>query len=757
MQALEIVGDGVVILDSLGSVLALNKAAEDIYGRTRDELLGVSISKLVYPSARASEVQKWFETLDANISETPGSIVGFIERPDGSKLPVEVIPRISRYKNETVIAASIRDISKRVEIEETLARERRRWGKLIESGVASSTIINADGTIQFESPTLRGFLGFSSEYMTGKQALDFAHPTEMKGLLSEFNRLLEDPDYVCRYTGRFRHFDGSWRFLEITAKNMLSDPDVIGVAAHAQDVTEKMRAVEEAKASEELLKQAQAIGSIGIWSVNYDNNKLEWSGPFEEIFGYKLEDIEYSMDEFFNRIYPEDFQPTLELVIDAINTKTAHIELNYRVLRPDNTFRFIQTQASLIMDDKGNVTGLHGVSRDNTDAAQAIADLTNNQERLRAAQNLARCGFWSMNLIDEKVFYSEELLNLMKFDEASMPRDMSDIRKRMSPGDGEAAQLAIEHSLTTGEPLYFEYQMQIGDDKWLWLQNRGEIIRNSDGDPVRIDGVALDVQKAKEAELELQRARITADEANQAKSAFLANMSHELRTPLNAIIGFSDLLETLPEDKKPPERVNEYISLINSSGRHLLSLIADILDVSKIESGKIEPRPVWVKIDAIVLQSLGLVGQTEDEINPRVIFKQGKQPVWLWVDPRHLQQILTNLIKNAMKFSTRTESVEVEALVETSGDLEIEIRDKGRGMSEKDIEIALEPFAQVDDVLTKQVEGTGLGLPIAKELTTMNKGSLEILSLLNTGTTVRLMFPKNLVSTNALHKESQQQ
>lgn len=756
MQALEIVGDGVVILDSLGNILALNQAAEDIYGRTRDELLGVPISKLVYPPDRALEVQKSFESLDASISETRESIVDFIERPDGSKLPVEVKPRISLYKNEIIIAASVRDISKRVEIEETLARERRRWEKLIESGVEISTIIGADGTIQFESPAIRGFLGYSSEQMIGKKAQDFVHPTEFKKLLREFRRLLKDPSYTCGYTGRFQHADRSWRYLEITAKNLLSDPDVAGLVVHAQDVTDKVLAFEETRERDELLKRAQAIGSIGIWSVNYDNNKLEWSGPFEEIFGYKLEDIDHSMDEFFNRIYPEDFQPALERVIDAINTKTARIELNYRVLHPDNTFRFIQTEASLIMDDKGNVTGLHGISRDGTEATQAVADLTKNQERLRAAQNLARCGFWSLDLIDERVFYSEELLNLMKFDEASMPRNMSDVRKRMKPGDGEVAQLAIRHSVTTGEPLYFEYQMQIGDDKWLWLQNRGEIIRNGAGDPIRIDGVALDVQKAKEVELELQQAREAAEAASQAKSAFLANMSHELRTPLNAIIGFSDLLETLPEDKKPPERVNEYISLINSSGRHLLSLIGDILDVSKIESGKMKPRPVWAEMDAIVLESLGLVGQTEDEINPRVIFRQGKQPVWLWVDPRHLQQILTNLIKNAMKFSTRTESIEIEARVETSGDLTIEIRDKGRGMSEEDIETALEPFAQVDNVLTKQVEGTGLGLPIAKELTTMNKGTLEIVSLPKIGTTVRLIFLKNLVSTSPRYEENQQ-
>ena len=237
-------------------------------------------------------------------------------------------------------------------------------------------------------------------------------------------------------------------------------------------------------------------------------------------------------------------------------------------------------------------------------------------------------------------------------------------------------------------------------------------------------------------------AREEAERANRAKSAFLANMSHELRTPLNAIIGFSEIihLQSLGPDRS--ERYRSYARDIHDSGTHLLSIISDILDISKIEAGgAVLDHEADVHVAEVLHNALRLVTPMATEKDIAVAADVGAKPLLLRGSERMLRQILLNLVSNAVKFTPEGGHVAVSGRLLPDGSLSVTVVDSGIGMTSADIQVALTPFGQVDNRLSRRYAGTGLGLPIAKAMVELHGGRLWIDSTPNQGTTVTVQFP----------------
>jgi len=232
-----------------------------------------------------------------------------------------------------------------------------------------------------------------------------------------------------------------------------------------------------------------------------------------------------------------------------------------------------------------------------------------------------------------------------------------------------------------------------------------------------------------------------AEEASQAKSSFLANMSHELRTPLTGIIGFSGMMEQETMGPLPP-KYKEYAGDIEKSGKHLLDLINDILDLSKAEANKIELDADIHDVEEIVKQSERLVAGLLETYSVHVITDIAEKLPEIRADRRRVVQCVVNLLSNAIKFSPDGSKVLLTAAPTTGGGLSIAIHDQGHGMSTDDLEIAMQPFGQIRHGPEIQHEpGTGLGLPLVKLMMELHGGDLEIISKPGQGTTARLIFP----------------
>jgi len=261
-----------------------------------------------------------------------------------------------------------------------------------------------------------------------------------------------------------------------------------------------------------------------------------------------------------------------------------------------------------------------------------------------------------------------------------------------------------------------------------------------------IDMMKVSVEEAQLRAAELARSRRLAEEANRSKTLFLANMSHEFRTPLNAIIGFSEILNG-QKFGELNERQAEYVEDIRSSGVHLLALVSDILDLSKAESGKLELHDEPLEVGELVGSCIRLIRERAHESGLHLAIMQPEAPIEILADGVKLTQILMNLLSNAIKFTQRGGRVEIAATILPDGWLEMSVVDTGIGMAPEQIPLALQAFVQIDNSRNRSHQGTGLGLPLCKQLTELHGGRLLIESELGHGTAMRVHLPADRVLT----------
>jgi signal transduction histidine kinase len=240
---------------------------------------------------------------------------------------------------------------------------------------------------------------------------------------------------------------------------------------------------------------------------------------------------------------------------------------------------------------------------------------------------------------------------------------------------------------------------------------------------------------------DLRRAREKAEDANRFKSNFLAQMTHELRTPLNAVIGFSELIQEEIYGPIQPPRYREYAELIGDSGKHLLALINDVLDLSKIEAGQMEVSVERLDTEALAHRAAGMFAKMAADRGLNLECRALPRCPVMHGDERLTNQIVFNLLSNAMKFTPEGGTVALEIGNATTGGVDVVVYDTGIGMSKAEIAKALRPYGQIGSDLAKSADGTGLGLPLVKSLLELHNGNLKIESTKGRGTRMTAHFP----------------
>lgn len=414
-------------------------------------------------------------------------------------------------------------------------------------------------------------------------------------------------------------------------------------------------------------------------------------------------------------------------------------DLEYRIRRPGGEEVWVRLSGKPLHDEQGRLAGYRGSARNVTEARRAERASATRQAHYQSIFANAVEGMYRTALDGTYLEVNPALARMHGCDSVE---EFLRLFPKSPPlyADPRDRQRLLETALAQGHLRGFECLALRRDGSRFLMSETCWPAYDANGAVAGLEGVVEDVTERKRAEQALERARNEALEASRAKSDFLAHVSHELRTPLNAVIGYSDAMLQQLFGPLGSERYNEYCRHIHDSGRHLLALINDILDLSKVEAGRFELHPEPLDLVEVARAALGLVERQAEEHRVAVTLQAATASLPLRGDERSVKQILVNLLSNAVKFTHPPGGVTL-SLAGAAGGVRLAVADQGVGMTAEEIEIALLPFRQVDNPLNRRTEGTGLGLPLVKAMTEAHGGRMVIRSRPGEGTRVEVWLP----------------
>jgi two-component system CheB/CheR fusion protein len=394
----------------------------------------------------------------------------------------------------------------------------------------------------------------------------------------------------------------------------------------------------------------------------------------------------------------------------------------------------VQIDCQPIAEPDGTISGFMAIETDVTEERRARAEAVEQAHRLDLTVRAANLGMWDWEILTGRVEFNSVAATMLGYEPGEFEPHVSQWERLVHPDDLPGVMAVLTDHLEGRSSEYrCEHRLKRKDGSWAWILDVGCITqRNDQGRATRAMGMHIDIDAPRRASIALEEARVRAESATRAKSEFLANTSHEIRTPLTSIIGFAEVLEEdLGAFHAEPE-VRARAQTIRRQGEHLLGVINDILDISKIEAGKLQIEPASVSPSAVVAEVLSLMqvrcraGQLElDAVYETTV------PETIVTDPTRLRQVLVNLVGNAIKFTPRGR-VRIAVRLDEPGPgprlLRFAVSDTGIGMTPEQVSRLFRPFEQADASMARRYGGTGLGLPISKRLAEMLGGRVEVRS-----------------------------
>jgi PAS domain S-box-containing protein len=443
----------------------------------------------------------------------------------------------------------------------------------------------------------------------------------------------------------------------------------------------------------------------------------------------------------------QDDDPAWRRHMEKVTRHEPFRRFEYSLLTADGSRRHVRISGVPVFDKHGTFKGYRGTGTDFTAEVKANTERAKSLETLSAVFEHLPLGIslTDSNLVNAA--FNRKFLELLDF-----PPD------RFSPGD--PFEKFIRYNAERGEYGPGDPDQQVMERIALAKRFEAHLLERvrPDGRVIEIRGNPLpdggfvttyaDISARVEGEKALRIAKESAEYANRTKSEFLANMSHELRTPLNAIIGFSELMGKEIYGPLGNANYNAYAEDIHASGKHLLEIINDILDISKAEAGRIALAETEVSLSESVDGVLRLIKPRAREKSIEIVTDLPSVPIVLIADELRLRQVLLNLLSNAVKF-TPAGSITIEAQADKTSGIIIRVVDTGIGVSEPDLERIFEPFRQAESTLTRSHEGTGLGLPLSRKLIELHGGTLKFESVFGKGSTATVWLPTERMAGRA--------
>jgi PAS domain S-box-containing protein len=501
-----------------------------------------------------------------------------------------------------------------------------------------------------------------------------------------------------------------------------------GLSVFLDDVTDRKRAEAEL-ADRELRYRLVADASHDvIWDWNLATNQVVWNEGLATRFGYDDGRVAPDASWWIDRIHPDDAARVARSIHEHIDGGSGAWQGEYRFRRADGTYAHVLDRGRVVRDPDGRAVRMVGSMLDLTERRRAEAALRDAEERFAFVRRSSGVGFWYCDLPFDALLWDDLVKAHFHLPpDAQVTIDV--FYGRIHPEDRAAVDAAIARSIDRRAPYDVEYRtVDPAGGAERWVRAIGRTFYDPDGTPRRFDGVTIDVTPQRRAAAERERlleaaqqARDDAEAANRMKDEFLATLSHELRTPLNAIVGWTQILRTTRVGDADRE---EGLEVIDRNARAQAQLIEDLLDISRIVSGKLTLDVQRVRLQEVIEAAIAAVLPAAQAKGVRV------QPVLdslagpVTGDPNRLQQVVWNLLTNAVKFTPRGGTVQV-LLERVNSHLEVSVVDSGQGIAPEFLPHVFDRFRQADGSTTRRHGGLGLGLSIVKHLVEMHGGSVR--------------------------------
>jgi PAS domain S-box-containing protein len=628
-----------------------------------------------------------------------------------------------------------------------LARPLDGYARFMNLSADMFCIAGFDRFFKSVNPSWGEALGFTSQELMAKPYSEFIHPDDREDTVAEASRIQASGTTCIAFENRYICKDGSYRWL---SWNAVSVPDQKLTYAVARDITRRRRVEEALRKSEEHLRLlVDGVRDYAIFMLDPSGQVASWNQGAERIKGYKANEI---IGRHFSCFYPpEDLQngkPEREL--QKAIAEGYYAEEGWRI-RKDGSRFWAHVVITALRDATGKLRGFSKVTRDVTEQRRAEELLRESEQRLTLASTSGEVGVWDLDLIADQAWRSLQHDRIFGYEFLLPNWGAAVFSDHVFPEDRELVKQRFEEAFQNGH-LEFECRIIRADQAMRWISAKGEVVRNEQGQPIRMMGVVTDVTERKRAEeeehkfmdrlaasnqeLELRNREV--ERVTKLKSKFLASMSHELRTPLNAIVGFSDLLaEGTPGDLNDKQK--RFVNHIKQGSAHLLQLINDILDLSKIEAGQLDLRCEDFQIKTALPEVLSTIRPLAVAKNIQIEQKM-ESDQHVYADRVRFKQILYNLLSNAVKFTPKAGRIDIDCHGDGNS-VCISVTDTGVGIRAEDQAVIFEEFRQVEGPAGTTQEGTGLGLAITKRLVEQQGGGISLESEFGKGSRFTFTLP----------------
>jgi diguanylate cyclase (GGDEF)-like protein/PAS domain S-box-containing protein len=497
-RLLDAVGQALIATDRQRRVIYWNQAAEKLYGWLAEEVMGypiVETTRSVEPTERTEEIMSALE--DGRI--WTGECV--VRRKDGTSFTA-MVTETPVHDEEGALVAVVEISMDITELNNPgeLSRSEERFRALAQNASDIVTVLEADGIIRYQSPSVERILGYQPEEMLGKNAFDYVHPEDLARVQSKFAEGLADADLRISAEYRFRHKDGSWRYLESVGSNLLDNPNVGKFVVNSRDVSERVRAEKRLQQAEgryrSLVERMPAV--TYIQEIGSSDSAMYMSPQIEPLTGYSPEDC---MDKGirWRMVHPDD-RKRLQSEDERALEPGEVFASEYRVIHRDGQIVWVRNEAVVVEEEEGGSRYWQGFMLDITERKHAEEALRRSEANLAEAQRIARLGGWEWDLKTGEVWWSDETYRIYGFEPHEFSPTLDYEAKMFHPEDRDLLRAVLADASNKDESIDFEHRIVRADGEVLWIHRRGEVVRVEREETLRMIGTIHDITKQKDLE-----------------------------------------------------------------------------------------------------------------------------------------------------------------------------------------------------------------------------------------------------------------